>query len=117
MPDISISGMTLRTTTGGTGHPHMVVTGRGSEPAEALADLAGAAEAEAARIAETFRTAENHGKPDAEWRFEVVDIRLIPATHDVPGLAWMAYGTLEPAGATPWATGTGSKPSPYGPDS
>ncbi len=51
-------------------------------------------EGEAARIAEKFNTAENRNKPDAEWRFEVVDIRLIPVTHDVPSLAWMAYGTL-----------------------
>jgi hypothetical protein len=83
----------------------MVVTGRGSEPAEALADLAVAAEAEAARIAEKFRTAENRDRPDAEWRFEVIDIRLIAVAHDVPGLAWMAYGTLESVGATPWAAG------------
>jgi hypothetical protein len=103
MPEISIKDMTLRTTAGATGHVHMVVTGRGSEPAEALTDLAGTAEAEAARIAGKFNPAENRNKPDAEWRFEVVDIRLIPVTHDVPSLAWMAYGTLESAGATPWA--------------
>jgi len=102
MADISITDITLRTTAGGTGYPHMVMTGRGLEPPEALADLAGAAEAEATRIAEKFRTAANRDKPDAEWRFEVVDIRLIHVMHDDPGLAWMAYGTLESAGATPW---------------
>jgi hypothetical protein len=78
MPEISVQGVTVRTTSDGAGHPHMVVAGSAAAPEDALADLAGAAEAAAGRVAQELSgRRENHDRPDAEWRFEVVDVRMI----------------------------------------
>jgi hypothetical protein len=60
---------------------------------DALGGLAAQPDEEAERIADGFgEDPENRGSPDTSWRFEVVDVRLVP----VPGGAqsWAAYGTL-----------------------
>jgi hypothetical protein len=103
MPEISITDMTLRTTSCEAGYPHTVVTGCGLVPIEALADLAVAAEREAERIAGQFRTAEYDARPDAEWPFEVVDIRFVAGPVGSSRCEWLVYGTLVSAGVTPWA--------------
>jgi hypothetical protein len=104
MPQIDIPDVTARTTSDRAGHPHMVVAATGEGPMDALGGLAAQAGAEAERIAEGFReNPENRGRPDAVWRFEVVDVRLVPGTLSGGAKDWLAYGTLVSVGANPWA--------------
>ena len=44
---------------------------------EALAGLAASAHAQAEELAAGFRGNEHQGRPDAEWRFEVADVRIV----------------------------------------
>jgi hypothetical protein len=104
MPRIDIPDVTARTTSDRAGHPHMVVAAAGEGPMDALGGLAARAGAEAERIAAGYRDdPENRGRPDAVWRFEVVDVRLVPGTVADGAQNWAAYGTLVSEGANPWA--------------
>ena len=42
---------------------------------------------------------------DSEWRFEVVDVRLMPGVIEGEQSGWLAYGTLVSAGKHPGAAG------------
>jgi hypothetical protein len=104
MPHIDIPHVTARTTSERSGHPQVVVAAAGEGPMDALAGLTAQAEAEAERIAAGFRDdPENRDRPDAIWRFEVIDVRLVPGTVSGGAQNWAAYGTLVSAGPNPWA--------------
>jgi hypothetical protein len=49
-----------------------------------------------------------------EWRFEVVDVRLMPALMEGRGSGWLAYGTLAWEGHPPQASTTGAGSGSYG---
>jgi len=101
MPTISIS-VTTRTTSDNAGLQRMVVAGNGGTVHHALENLATLAKDEAGEIAKPFRGAEYLGEPDVVWRFEVVDVQLVPVPLADGDSWWIAYGTLASDGATPW---------------
>jgi hypothetical protein len=102
MPDITIPGILLRTTSDGPGHVHGLAVANGLTLDQALATLAARAAARASEIAAAYRGAEHAGRPDAEWRFEVIDLRITAGPPDSGGETWVAYGTLRSQGADPW---------------
>ena len=103
MPNITIPGCTLRTTSDGSGHAHGLALASGRTPGEALNELAAKAHAQAEELAAGYRGNEHRDRPDAEWRFEVADARIVAGSPDSGRESWVAYGTLRSVGAHPWA--------------
>ena len=103
MPDITIPECTLRTTSDGTGHAHGLALASGLTLDEALTGLTAKAHAQAEELAAEYRGDEHKDRPDAEWRFEVVDVRIVAGLPDSGPESWVAYGTLRSVGAHPWA--------------
>lgn len=106
MPKILIPDITIRTTSDGVGHPHGITFGAGGTYNDAMIGLNQDAARMARETAEPFEAAkgEHAGRPDAVWRFEVVDVRLQPGPDDNGEPSWVAYGTLVSEGADPWAS-------------
>ncbi len=77
-----------------------MVAGAGETPKDALENLAAEAKAGARQLAAPF-AGPGRPEPDASWRFEVVDVRLIMGNPSTPR-TWAAYGTLCSQGADPW---------------
>jgi hypothetical protein len=132
MARIALPPVRIRTTSDGDGHPHGVATGMGLSPDLALAALQQAAQirakAEAARhepdelppadtphprpltsveLAAGGDRVAGRPVPDEpqEWRWEVVDVRLVPGAVDGGAPGWVAYGTLVSEGEHPGAPG------------
>ena len=104
MTRFSVPPITIRTTASDGGHPHGVMLGQGLQPLDALTELTRKAQLEAEALAELASGDDGNGA--GEWRFEVVDVRLVGAGSDrAPALLWAAYGTLVSADPHP---GTGS---------
>ena len=56
---------------------------------------------------ELAREYRDGGQGDVDWRFEIVDVRMITGPcGGAAGEAWCAYGTLISDGRTPWAQGS-----------
>jgi hypothetical protein len=107
MPNITVPDVTIRTTSDGPGHPHGLIFGPGPTLDGAVMELRQDAGLRAREIAEQFSasTDEHADRPDAVWRFEVIDVRFQPGPDDEGGPGWVAYGTLVSDGANPWASG------------
>lgn len=103
MPNITIPECTLRTTSDGPGHVHGLVLGSGVTLDEALTGLAASAHARAEELAAEYRGDEHRDRPDAEWRFEVADLRIVAGPPHSDRESWAAYGTLRSIGVHPWA--------------
>lgn len=103
MPNITVPGCVLRATSDGHGHVHGLALASGLTLDEALAGLAASAHARAEELAAGYRGNEHQGRPDAEWRFEVADVRIVAGRPDSGRESWVAYGTLCSVGAHPWA--------------
>ena len=103
MPNITIADCTLRTTSDGAGHVHGIALASGRTPDEALTGLAAKAHAQAEELAAGYRGNEHRDRPDAEWRFEVADVRIVAGPPDGGRESWVAYGTPRSVGAHPWA--------------
>jgi hypothetical protein len=129
---ITIPDVTIRTPSDGDGNPHGIATGIGLSPNLALTALQQAAqiraEEEAARhepddfppadarasrpptgaelAAGGHRVAARPLPEDPlEWRFEVIDVRLVPGVLVGGTAGWVAYGTLISEGDFPGAAG------------
>jgi hypothetical protein len=133
MPLITVPAVTIRTTNDSKGHPHGIATGTGLNPDLALAALQQAAQIRAAEEAARHEPPDGlpaagppasrsltgvglaaGGHPEAasplpgdpqEWRFEVVDLRLVGGVLDRGAAGWVAYGTLISDGAHPATAG------------
>jgi hypothetical protein len=103
MPNITIPECTLRTTSDGPGHVHGLVLASGLTPGEAVTGLAARAHAQAEESAAEYRGKEHRDRPDAEWRLEVADVRVVAGPPDGGRESWVAYGTLRSVGAHPRA--------------
>jgi hypothetical protein len=103
MPDSTIPECTLRTTSDGSGHVHGLALGSGLTLDEALTGLAARAQAQAEELAAEYRGDEHRDRPDAEWRFEVADVRIVAGPPHSDRESWVAYGTLRSIGVHPWA--------------
>jgi hypothetical protein len=103
MPTITIPDVTIRTTSDGAGHAHGLALGTGLTLDGALQALTAEALRQAGEIAETYRGADHDSQPDAEWRFEVVDMRIVIGPEGSRDESWCCYGTLCSTGATPWS--------------
>lgn len=110
MPNITIPECVLRTTSDGHGHVHGLTLASGPTLEKALAGLAARAHAQAEELADGFRGAGHRGRPDAEWRFEVADVRIVAGPPGSGQEAWVAYGTLCSFGAHPWAASYWQQP-------
>ena len=77
MPNITIPQCVLRTTSDGHGYVHGLALASGRTLDEALTGLAARAHAQAEVLAAGYRGSEHQGRPDAEWRFEVADVRIV----------------------------------------
>jgi hypothetical protein len=103
MPKIDIPAVTARTTSDGAGRVHGVVTGSGPGPQQALDELRGRAQGEAARMAAELQDAAGSGPgADVQWQFDVVDVRLAAGSLESGQAGWTAYGTLTSKTATAW---------------
>jgi hypothetical protein len=126
MPRVTVHAVTIRTTSDSSGHPHGIVTGLGLRPEWALEELKQDAQTQAKNAAKLHstrdaprpssdshvETAEERERgrklyptrvkaPDPkQWRFEVVDVRLVPAMIEGKN-GWLAYGTLLSEGKEP----------------
>ena len=87
----------------GPGHVHGLALASGVTLDEALAGLSAQAHAQAEELAAEYRGNEHRNRPDAEWRFEVADVRIVAGPPDGGRESWVAYGTLRSVGAHPWA--------------
>jgi hypothetical protein len=133
MPLITVPTVTIRTTNDSKGHPQGIATGTGLNPDLAVAALQQAAqiraEEEAARYeppdglpaagppaSRSLTGAELAAADDRlaasplpgdpqEWRFEVVDLRLVAGVLDRGAAGWVAYGTLISDGEHPATAG------------
>ena len=103
MPNITIAGCTLRTTSDGSGHAHGLALASGLTVNEALTGLAASARGQAGELAAKYSGSEHADRPDAEWRFEVADVRIVAGPPDSGQESWVAYGTLRSIGASPGA--------------
>ena len=61
------------------------------------------ARVQAEDIAAQYRAGEHAARPDAEWAFEVVGVRIIIGPERSQPDSCVAYGTLCSGGANPWA--------------
>ena len=102
MPKIDIPAVTARTTSDGAGRVHGVVTGSGPGPQQALDELRGRAQGEAARMAAELQAAASGPGADLQWQFAVVDVRLAAGPLESGQAGWTAYGTLTSKTATAW---------------
>src|ERR1700727_2599918 len=110
MPQIRPTVTTIRTTSNSDGRPRGILTGMASNPEAALARLSKNARDYVTAGAEsdllsTYSTSGATSTPSVyarmdvlEWRWEVVDVRLVPGPvgmeSDETGTGWGAYGTL-----------------------
>ena len=126
MPRVTVHAVTIRTTSDSSGHPHGIVTGLGLRPELALEELKQDAQTQAENAAKPHSTpdaprpaSDSHVETAEErkrgrkvsttrikipgpkqWRFEVVDVRLVPAVIEGKN-GWLAYGTLLSEGKEP----------------
>jgi len=100
MARITVPALTVRTTSDGAGFSHGIAAGTAIDPPRALAALKHAAQGQAEHLGALFGQDE---RADAEWRFEVVDVRLAAGQMHDGSPAWVAYGTLRSHGEHPWA--------------
>jgi hypothetical protein len=112
---ITVPEVTIRTTSNSEGHPHGIATGKGPSPELALSALRQAAHDQAEEAAWRYgsRLFPRIARPDhdsGEWRFEVVDVRLVPALMEGGESGWLAYGTLLSEGEQPRVVG--HRPTP-----
>ncbi len=110
MPNITVPECVLRTTSDGHGHVQGLALASGRTLEEALAGLAARANAQAEELAAGYRGKEHEGRPDAEWRFEVADVRIVAGPPGSGRETWVAYGTLCSVGAHPWAASYWQQP-------
>jgi hypothetical protein len=103
MPNITIPDIVCRTTSDGAGHAHGLAVGAGTSLDEALSALRIGARAQAEEVAREYRGGEHESRPDAEWAFEVVGVRIVIGPDGSLHDSWVAYGTLRSAGANPWS--------------
>jgi hypothetical protein len=103
MPNITIPDIVCRTTSDGPGHAHGLAAGSGTSLDEALSALRTVARVQAEEIAGEYRGGEHAARPDAEWAFEVVGVRIVIGPEGSPHDSWVAYGTLCSGGANHWA--------------
>jgi hypothetical protein len=102
MPKVTIAPLVLRTTSDQAGHVHGLAIGAGATLDSALEELETEAQRQAGELARELQP--DDAQPDAEWRFEVLDVRITTGPPGcAPDEAWVAYGTLTSAGRTPWA--------------
>jgi hypothetical protein len=97
MPIITIPDIVCRTTSDGPGHAHGLSVGSGTSLDEALSAL------RTEEIAAQYRGGDHTARPDAEWAFEVVGVRIVIGPQASGHDSWVAYGTLCSGGANPWA--------------
>jgi hypothetical protein len=103
MPHITVPEIPVRTTILSDVHSHGLAIGSGPLLDTALTALRGEADRMAREAAARFGGSEFSGRPDGEWRFEVIDLRLQPGPDGDGGTGWVAYGTLISEGAEPWS--------------
>lgn len=89
MPNISIPECMLRTTSDGPGHVHGLALASGRTPEETLTGLAARARAWAEEVAAEYRGGEHRDRPDAEWRFDVADVRIVAGPPDSGRESWV----------------------------
>jgi hypothetical protein len=133
MPLITVPAVTIRTTNDSKGHPQGIATGTGLNPDLALAALQQAAQSRAEEQAARYEPPDGlpaAGHPASrsltgvesaagdypvaagpqEWRFEVIDLRLVGGVLDRGAAGWVAYGTLISDGEHPATAGYWSAP-------
>ena len=114
--------MAIRTTSDDAGPPEGIATGMGPSPELALSALQRAAQAAAGeavasaegQIPRGFAARVDQDLPHVrhlrERRFEVVDVRLVPAPVHGGESGWLAYGTLVSARRMPGPSAGDPKP-------
>ena len=92
-----------RTTADSPGYAHGLAVGAGSGIDAAMLDLDREGRRQAQEILAVVLDEDPAVQADAEWQFQIIDVRLRPGHHGDPQEAWIAYGTLCSNGRTPWA--------------
>lgn len=110
MAEVTIPPLVVRTTADSPGYVHGPAVGAGPGIDAALANLEREGRTQAEEILAAQLDEEPEVQVDAEWQFQIIDVRLQPGHRGDPQEAWFAIGTLCSNGRTPWAANYWNEP-------